>query len=218
MKELIKRNDVGMFVADKDKSVRVNSKYVAEVFDKSHFHVLRDIDSILKSNSLSEEFRKSNFGLSSYITPQNKKCKCYELTRDGFMILVMGYTGDKAMKLKEWYINQFNAMENQLQDLLGARLECPKLTNALLENGKNEWYHYSNEFNMINSLVLGMSTKKFRELNDIPTGESIRPYLSDGQLKLIREMQNYDTVLIDMVGDFATRKAILKTKFIDKEC
>lgn len=206
-----------MFVADKDKSVRVSSVYVAEVFDKMHKNVLRDIDALLKSPAMTEDFNRLKIEPIKYTDSNGRKCRAYALTEQAFSLLVMGFTGDKALKFKLWYIDQFHKMKEQLDDLLGARLECPKLTNALLENGKNEWYHYSNEFNMINSLVLGMSTKKFRELNDIPKGESIRPYLSDGQLKLIREMQNYDTVLVDMVGDFATRKAILKTKFIDKE-
>lgn len=78
----------------------VSSLDVAETFGKQHAHVLRDI----KELECSEEFRLSNFGESSYINSQNKKQPMYYMTRDGFTILVMGYTGEKAMRFKEAYI------------------------------------------------------------------------------------------------------------------
>ncbi|MCI8582719.1 MAG: Rha family transcriptional regulator, partial [Dorea sp.] len=81
---------------------------------KQHAHVLRDI----KELECSEEFRLSNFGESSYINSQNKKQPMYYMTRDGFTILVMGYTGEKAMRFKEAYIKQFNVMEKALQGKL----------------------------------------------------------------------------------------------------
>lgn len=218
MKELIKKNECGLFVSDKDKQVRVNSKYVAEVFNKNHKDVLRDIkELIIKIDKIEPNTGKRKFAPSYYISSQNKKLPCYEMNRDAFTLLVMGYTTENALKFKLWYIDRFNEMEEQLSHLLKAHEDAPRLTNALLAKGKNEWYHYSNEFNMINSLVLGMSTKKFRELNNIPKDTSIRPYLSNGQIKLIEEIQLYDSVLIDMVDDFKTRKAILKSKFIDEE-
>ncbi len=66
----------------------VSSLDVAETFGKQHAHVLRDI----KELECSEEFRLSNFGESSYINSQNKKQPMYYMTRDGFTILVIGYT------------------------------------------------------------------------------------------------------------------------------
>ena len=66
--------------------------------------VLRDIRKIIDTASgLSEEFRQRNFAPSSYINNQNKKQPCYCMTRDGFTILAMDYTGQKAMKFKELY-------------------------------------------------------------------------------------------------------------------
>lgn len=85
------------------------SRNIAKVFEKEHFHVLRDIRDILKECSL--EFGASNFGCSSYKTEQNKEATEYFLTKDGFVLLVMGYTGEKAMRFKEAYIKAFNEME-----------------------------------------------------------------------------------------------------------
>ena len=44
----------------------------------------------------SEQFRASNFGPSSYLSEQNKELPVYEMTKDGFSFLAMGYTGEKA--------------------------------------------------------------------------------------------------------------------------
>ena len=99
---------------NKQEMTVVSSLDIAETFGKEHKHILRDIREL----ECSEEFRQSNFGPSSYVNEQNKKQPMYYVTRDGFTILVMGYTGEKAMKFKEAYIKQFNAMEKMLQGKL----------------------------------------------------------------------------------------------------
>ena len=53
------------------------------------------------------------------------------MTRDGFTILVMGYTGKKAMKFKELYIRRFNEMEQFIKTLVTARQEFPLLTENI---------------------------------------------------------------------------------------
>lgn len=87
-----------------------DSLTIAESFEKSHFHVLRDVESLECSN----EFRESNFGLSSYRSSQNKEFPKYLITQDGFSFLVMGYTGKEAARFKEMYINEFNRMRDEL--------------------------------------------------------------------------------------------------------
>ena len=83
------------------------SLMVAEMFHKSHQHVLRDIENL----DCSIEFRKSNFGRSSYQSEQNKRFPMYFITKDGFIFLAMGYRGKKAAEFKEAYISAFNKME-----------------------------------------------------------------------------------------------------------
>ena len=86
------------------------SKIIAEVFGKTHRHTMRAIENL----DCSDEFRKANFGLSSYTSSQNKKHACYRITRDGFMFLAMGFTGKEAAKWKEAYIKAFNEMESHI--------------------------------------------------------------------------------------------------------
>lgn len=211
MKELIPIDDCGMFVSKKDEEVRVSSRHIAKIFGKEHKDVLRAIDNILNSDGLSDEFSQRNFTRSKYTTDRGKTYREYCLTRDGFVMVTMGFTGEKAMRFKEWYITRFNEMEKQLMGLITARLECPELTDALKRLNAENPFVYSNEFDMINKMVLGMSTRDFRKIHDIKKGESIRPYLTKEQIELIQKLQKYDSVLVDVLPNYEDRKkALLK--------
>ena len=83
---------------------------VAKVFGKMHKNVLRDIQNL----ECSEEFNRRNFAPVKYTDEKGEKRPMFEMTRDGFTILVMGYTGRKAMVFKEKYIAAFNYMEELL--------------------------------------------------------------------------------------------------------
>jgi Rha family phage regulatory protein len=89
----------------------VTSKQVADHFGKQHRNVLVDIKSLLSDSG---EFGELNFLLTTYISSQNKELPCYEMTRDGFTLLAMGYTGKDALLWKVKYIEAFNAMEREL--------------------------------------------------------------------------------------------------------
>lgn len=93
----------------------VSSLQVAEIFGKRHDHVLRDIRQVL--TQVPEIFIKSNFGVVEYPVRRGfgtEMVKAYLLSKDGFTLLTMGYTGEKAMKFKVAYIDCFNEMEAQL--------------------------------------------------------------------------------------------------------
>lgn len=96
----------------KDGRITVSSKDVAEKFGKSHRNVKRDIDNL----DCSDNFRALNFEQSSYMSLQNKKLECVNMTRDGFVFLAMGFTGREAAKWKEAYINAFNEMERIIKE------------------------------------------------------------------------------------------------------
>jgi Rha family phage regulatory protein len=83
---------------------------VAKYFGKQHFHVVRDIEEL----DVPEAFSTSNFGASDYVDSRGKVQRMYKMTKNGFMILVMGYTGPKAMQIKLAYIEAFDFMEWKL--------------------------------------------------------------------------------------------------------
>lgn len=104
------------------------SRNVAAVFEKEHKNVLADIRNIIASNP-DEEFGRLNFELSSYRNEQNKEQPEYLLTRDGTMLLIMGYTGEKALALKTAYIKRFNEMEAMLKDIGSSVLTLERSLN-----------------------------------------------------------------------------------------
>lgn len=83
---------------------------VAEAFGKLHKNVIRKLQSI----ECSPEFNRLNFEPVEYTDAKGEKQPMWEMTKDGFMFLVMGFTGTKAAAIKEAYINAFNWMAEQL--------------------------------------------------------------------------------------------------------
>jgi len=194
----------------------VSSRKVAEVFEKQHGHVIRDIEKVLIEllrGGLSN-FGESNFIKSSYKNSQNKRQPEYLLTKDGFTLLVMGYTGEKATRFKVAYIERFNQMENFIKSLSDVKADFPEFTDAVMQLYEEpKHYHFSNEINMINRIVLGMDAKKFKEVNGLGDVPSIRPYLSPKQLEYIKILQRVDIGLCVAVKDFHQRKNILQDYF-----
>ena len=85
---------------------------VAQFFGKRHTDVLRDIGNV--AGNCPENFSQRNFASAEYSDEQGKPRPMFILYRDGFMLLVMGYTGKKALAMKLAYIEAFNRMEEEL--------------------------------------------------------------------------------------------------------
>ena len=85
---------------------------VSNHFGKKHKNVLQAIENLECSN----EFAKLNFQLfhKNNELQNGKPQPFYEITRDGFVFLCMGFTGSAAAQWKERYIAAFNAMEARL--------------------------------------------------------------------------------------------------------
>lgn len=120
-------------VAVENEHAVTTSMRVAEVFGKEHYNVMKAI----KSLDCSEEFRAVNFNASK-IDYQNgnikKQLPMYYITRDGFMFLVMGFTGKTAAKWKEAYIKAFNEME--------AKIRAEQMAKAIEEHDRKEAEEY----------------------------------------------------------------------------
>ncbi len=106
--------------------IRTSSLKVAEAFGKRHDNVVRSIQSI----ECSPEFNALNFEAVEYLDKKGEKRTLWEMTKDGFMFLVMGFTGKKAAQVKEAYIKAFNEMAEQI------KAPSPNLkTKTALPNG-----------------------------------------------------------------------------------
>ena len=95
-----------------DGELVVSSRQVAEDFGKKHKHVLEAIENIKAQNSAVTKM----FIESSYKAGTGKNYKEYLLTRDGFSLLVMGFTGPEALEWKLKYIEAFNNMESYIKE------------------------------------------------------------------------------------------------------
>ena len=106
---------------------------VAKYFGKSHFHVIRDIENLIEKLPSS---RASIFGASEVQIASNLKnapsklIKAYRMTRDGFTLLVMSWTGEKALQFKLAWLDAFNRMEEQLHK----QQSFTEQDNALISN------------------------------------------------------------------------------------
>lgn len=109
-----------------------SSLLVAKEFGKAHAKVMRDIENL----NCSDEFRLANFGDSSFKNEQGREFPMLTMTKDGFSFLVMGYTGKKAARFKEAYINAFNKMESEIRSSIKpkSQLEILQMSiNQLVE-------------------------------------------------------------------------------------
>ena len=104
------------FVQIKNSQTVTTSEFIAQAFKKRHDHVLRDIDNLLAN--IDPAFAAQNFRETEISTQNNLgftvKNRAYELTKDGFMLLVMGFTGKAALAIKIAYIQAFNKMAEML--------------------------------------------------------------------------------------------------------
>ena len=121
-------------VAVENEHAVTTSMRVAEVFGKQHKDVLRAV----KSLDCSEDFHKRNFALMQKSIKigngAERKSPMYYITRDGFMFLVMGFTGKTAAKWKEAYIKAFNEME--------AKIRAEQMAKAIEEHDRKEAEEY----------------------------------------------------------------------------
>lgn len=197
----------------KDRAV-VSSRMVAEIFGRPHNDVLKAIRK--STNDLSEvagDFLLANFTENTF-TNRGKKYPEFILTKDGFTYIAMGFTGKDAAKYKVEYITRFNAMEEFMDNRIGAKAEHKELMSTLEDSGASYW-DYSNESDMLNIIVLGMKAKAYRESQGI-TDKETRAYLTAEQIYCISKLQKMDNALIEMNRTFAERKEELTKYYLTK--
>lgn len=114
-----------------------SSRQIAENFEKRHDHVMRDIDTFKKDvPNFGEMFFEAE-APDSYGRPQ----RTYLMNRDGFSLLVMGFTGKAALEWKLKYIQAFNEMEKKLSTRATSQLQdlSPELQYLIkLERQQNQ--------------------------------------------------------------------------------
>lgn len=192
---------------------------VAETFGKEHYHVMEDIREI-QSKISTPEF-SGLFYEGEYKASNGKKNPMYYMNRDGFTLLAMGYTGEKAMRFKLAYINQFNQMEELLKGKLIERekgiVVRQAFTKALQNSGENERMHgngYSNYTDhIVYKQVFGMRAKELREKYGIGKKDNLRDCFTQEELKQVQNAEMLVSSLMeygwgfDEIKDFVLNEA-----------
>ena len=105
--------DLSEFVVLSDTTLTTDSRRVAKQFKKAHKSVLRAYDRL----ECSQEFNRRNFAPVEVPDSKGEDRRVIQMTKDGFMFLAMGFQGSESAKFKERFIDAFNAMAEQLQQI-----------------------------------------------------------------------------------------------------
>ena len=178
-----------------------DSLTVAEKFGKRHDIVLRDIRNLAKElvESLSkEELGVYKFVESEYINEQNKLQPCYQMNRDFFIMLVMGYRTKEAYKIKHQFIQAFNFMESELQARIQTRhigIAARKdlgsvIKTCVTDEGNFKSFAYSNYTRLVYKKILGKDVKKAKEELGLTKNDNLRDYLTIEQLKQAQDLES----------------------------
>ena len=185
-----------------------SSRQVADKFEKEHRHVLESIDK-MKEQLSTAEF-SALFMEGKYVASNGKKNKEYLMTRDGFSLLVMGFTGEKVLRWKLDYIKAFNEMEKELKRLYSERqkweIERQKgilvrhiLTDTIkmkVTDSPHKKFMYPNYTKLIYKTIFGKTMKELQEQYGVKRKESIREYVTADELKQIESMEMLVSSLI----------------------
>lgn len=204
---------------NKEEVTVVTSLDVAETFGKEHYHVMEDIRSI-QDKIGTPEF-SGLFYEDTYKASNGKNNSMYFMNRDGFTLLVMGYTGEKAMKFKLDYIKQFNAMEKLLK---GKFVERQKgitvrhiVTDAIKNSKENERMHghaYSTYTNVIYKSLFGKDAKQLRNEFGILKSDNLRDCFTQEELQAIQSKEMLVSGLIDCGWGYEQIKEFLQNNNI----
>jgi len=182
---------------------------------KQHSHVMRDIKDIINNISKSQNPEMDSqfvFKDSTY-QGERRKEKCIAMNKAAYLLVVTKYDDISRAKLISRWIELETAEQSRLQSRALAKLEYPTMTLAIQEAHENpKPYHYSNEADLINRIILGTTAKKYCELNEIDR-TCLRDNLTNPQIDLINQLQRLNTSMIEIGLSFDDRKEKLKIRY-----
>lgn len=206
---------------NKEEVTVVTSLDVAETFGKEHKHVLEDIRRIGESLSTAEI--SALFYEGTYTASNGKKNPLYLMNRDGFTLLVMGYTGEKAMRFKLAYINQFNQMESLLKRKMVEREKGiavrQALTKALQQSSENERMHghaYSTYTDLVYRSVFGKTAKQLRGELGVSKKDNLRDFFSPEELQMVQNAEMLVSSLMGYGWGYSDIKDFIENKAVNK--
>ncbi|EFI5871657.1 TPA: peptidase [Escherichia coli] len=175
-------------IAIVDGQAVTSSLAVANFFSKRHDDVLKKIRIL----DCSPEFCARNFAETSILVRQpnggTRKLPCYQITRDGFAFLAMGFTGKRAARFKEAYINAFNLMEKSLSGADASDM------SAVARNARGVYLHLreihqiwtSQLYPMLKAVESPLASKLYDRVGDAVFGAALVDSRLNGSDKEVR--------------------------------
>lgn len=194
----------------------MSSREIAKLTGKRHDNVKRDIENML--NQLEKDIPSFE---DIYLDSMKRQQTEYHLDRVLTDTLITGY----SISLRHKVIQRWHALEAKQAALdeakiarQRARLEAPALADAVKHSrqaaGKDtKHYHYSNEFDLINRVVVGSSSKQLRDIRGCRDSEPLRDLFTPSEIKAVEHMQRLNASLIDVGMPYQERKAKLEQVF-----
>lgn len=193
-----------VFKGDNDLAL-TNSLLVAEKFGKRHKHVIEAIEKLLvKTAENSSDL--CMFEKSTYLDMQGKSQPMYIMNRDGFSLLVMGFTGKKALQFKLEFINAFNEMERYIKE------NKPKLSPAefllqqaqMMVDVERRQKELANRTSNIENKIAEMERQKEQATYNL----LVEPYLSKDAIPELSQNKTLRINIRRMINDYSTATGI----------
>lgn len=189
----------------------MSSRDIAKLCNKEHKNVIRVIRDLLSDEILDAQIEPLKFNY------RGQDFDYYELNkRDSIVLVARLNPAFMAKIIDRWEFLERKLSEKYNHELLRnvSKVEYKPMTDAIAEAHEEiKPYHFSNEADLINRIVLGCTASKFRKDNDVDKNDSIRDYLTFEQLNCITALQRANTVYIEDGLDFQERKEKLTSLF-----
>lgn len=203
-----------------------SSRVVAEKFEKNHRDVLKAIRELMEGMRKTSQTPSEMFYETTYTSEQNgQKYPEFIMNRDGFSLLAMGFTGEKAVKWKLEYIKEFNAMETELRRIYEERqkwqIEREKgilmrhvLTDTIqkyVADTPHKRFAYPNYTKLIYKVLFGKNMAEMKEYYHVKGSEAVRQYLTADELDEVMVLERLISSLICLNWSYAQIKDFVMT-------
>jgi len=191
---------VQLTTADVSRAIPVTtSRLVSELFKKEHAKVIRSIKDLI--DQLGDDAKSGAIYFCEelqYKDTQNRNQIEYRMNEQFFLLLVMGFTGEKALRVKTAFIREFYRMRSELL----ARSETRRIGKAarlsitdaisghVSPEGNFKKFAYGNYTKLVYKRVLGTDVKKAKEARRVPEGGNLRDYLTTDELDNVQELES----------------------------
>lgn len=206
-----------------------SSREVSVKFEKEHSKVLRSIDDLISEKPFLDSL--NYFIPTEYsVDGNNRKYKEYLMTRDGFTLLAMGFTGTKSLDWKLEYIAAFNCMETELKRIYKERqqweIERAKgilvrhiLTDTIkmkVADSPHKRFAYPNYTKLIYKTLFRKPLNDLQIDYGVKPKESIRDYLTSDQLRDVENMEMLVSSLINCGWGYEQIKGFIQENSVKK--